>query len=235
MEEVKIDSLTLHAEALTTPRMLTEQFEALKDHIDKHGQLEPATTYRGKIVDGRHRWLALQELGIETIKIERMPNNSTLRDIKNIVRGKETRRHETASQLAITAYRLTLDKNDPLTQADACSKVGANRKRVSEAKKIATVYGRSDILELLFNGEKFNTGTTHVPFYTDSLGTILKWLSEYGVISGANSKIGLEPRTELTEDEQSIVNQYINVLKKESAIVQQEVINMGYAMLKEEE
>jgi len=232
MELMKIEELSLHPEALTTPRMVTEQFEALKAHIDQHGQLEPATLYRGRIVDGRHRWLALQELGVESMKVEKMANNATLQDIKDVVRGKETRRHETSAQLAITAYRLTLDSVNPLTQVEASSKVGANRKRVSEVKKIDTIYQRPDILELLFNGEKFNTGTASIPFWTDSLGTILRWLAEYGTIIGKDKDIGLEPRTELTEDEHVIVNKFMSALGKESTIVQAQVAKEAYSLVK---
>jgi len=233
MEILETESLVLHPEALATPRMNVEQFEALKDHIDKHGQLEPVTTYRGKIVDGRHRWLVLQELGIGTIKAVKMANNSTLQQIKDVVIGKETRRHETASQLAIRAYKHILGSTDKISQAEAAKMFGANVKRISEAKKIAVTYNRPDILELLFDGEKFNTGTTDIPFLTDSLGTILRWLADNWTIKNSEVQIGLEPRTELTETEQLIVNKFLAVLKKESEIVRTEVIKVGYAMLKE--
>lgn len=230
---MKCDELSLHAEALTTPRMTEEQYEALKADIGAKGQLEPVLLHRAKIVDGRHRWLILQELGIKDILVNKMAHKSTLRDIKDTVRSKETRRHETAAQLAITAYRLTLSEN--LTQVEASNTVGANRKRVVEAKKIAVTYQRPDILELLFNGEKFNTGTESIPFWTDSLGTILKWLAEHGTLVGQGSYIGIEPRTELTEDEQVIVNKYMNALSRESIMVKAEVAKQAYAMAKGDE
>lgn len=233
VEKMKCGDLSLHDEALTTPRMQVEQFEALKADIEVKGQLEPVLLHRAKIVDGRHRWLVLQELGIEDIMVIKMPYNSTIRDIKDAVRSKETRRHETPAQLAVTAYRLTLAED--LTQQEASNKVGANRKRVSEAKKIAATYQRPDILEVLFNGEKFNTGTESIPFWTDSLGTILKWLAEHGTLVGQGSYIGIEPRTELTEDEQVIVNKYMNALSRESIMVKAEVAKQAYAMAKGDE
>ena len=44
--------LVLHPEALATPKMNQEQYEALKANIEMFGQLDPVTVYRGKIVDG---------------------------------------------------------------------------------------------------------------------------------------------------------------------------------------
>ena len=54
------DELSLHPEALSTPRMSEVAFEALKRDIEMQGQLEPVIAYRGKICDGRHRWLIIR-------------------------------------------------------------------------------------------------------------------------------------------------------------------------------
>ena len=230
---VDIDSLSVHDEALSTPRMSTEQFESLKASLDSYGQMEPAIVYRGKIVDGRHRWLALKELKADTIKITKMPNNSTLADIKIVVRAKETRRHETASQLAISAYNYILASKTNVTQDEASKIFGVPTKRIGEAKKIDTFYGRRDILDLLFNGGKFNTGTAHIPFLTDSLGTILRWLAEHGqVMSSEDKDIGISARVQLTEDEQVIINKYMAAIRKESLLVKDEVARMLYAEIK---
>ena len=227
--------LTLHVEALATPKMNAENFEALKKDIEINGQLDPITVYRGKIVDGRHRWIILQELGVDTIKYKKMPNNSTLKDIKAMVNSRETRRHESASQLAIRAYRIKMDPtNDCDSFSEASDKVGANRKRVSEVKKVIELYGRNDIVELLFAGEKFNIGTDRIPFWTDSLGTILNWLVEHGTVIGAKKQvIGIQPRKELTEDEQLLITTFMNAVSKESVFVQEAIADAMYTRLKE--
>ena len=227
--------LVLHPEALATPKMNQEQYEALKANVEMFGQLDPITVYRGKIVDGRHRWLILQELGIDTIKYKKMPNNSTLKEIKSMVNSRETRRHESASQLAIRAYRIKVAKDSTCTSfSEAADLVGVPRKRVSEVKKIIETYGRNDIIELLFAGEKFNTGTVQIPFWTDSLGTILNWLSEHGTVVGAKQqKASIEPRKELTEDEQLLVNSYVTALKKESDLVLEHIAHALYSKVKE--
>lgn len=227
--------LTLHPEALNTPRMNSENFEALKRDIELRGQIDPVIVYRGKIVDGRHRWIILQELGIDTIKYKKMPNNSTLKDIKAMVNSKETRRHESVAQLAIRAYRYKLSPESNCDSfSEAADIIGVPRKRVSEVKKIIEVYGRNDIIEWIFAGEKFNTGTERIPFLTDSLGTILNWLAEHGTIVGAKKKIvGIKPRNELTEDEQLLITTFLNAVDKESVFVQEAIADALYTRLKE--
>lgn len=226
--------LVLHPEALATPKMNAEQYESLKRDIEIQGQLDPITTYRGKIVDGRHRWLIIQELGIDTIKYKKMPNNSKLQDIKDIVNSREMRRHETASQLAIRAYRLKTDPKLNITSfSNASDIVGANRKRVGEVKKIVELYGRNDIIELLFAGEKFNTGSERVPFWTDSLGTILNWLAENAIVVGKEiNATKIKPEQELSEEQQLLVNTYLKALDKECELVRESVVKAVYSKLK---
>ena len=230
MEILNVNELVLHPLAKSTPRMSEEQYAALKASIDSIGQQDPILVYRMKIIDGRHRWLILQELGIKTIKVDKLPNNTTMDELNAIVTAKEVRRHETASQLAIRAYRLSLQ--DGYTQLSAASALGANRKRVGEAKKIIETYGRGDIVELIHQGKKFNTGTDKVPFWTDSLGTILRWLAEHSRID-TEQDTKVKPREELTESEIALVNAYFNTLRKESTLVQSELVDMLYASIKE--
>lgn len=227
--------LALHPEALATPRMSTTAYEALKRDIEINGQLDPVLVYRGKIIDGRHRWLILSELEAPEIKYILLPNNTTLTEIRRLVQSKETRRHETAGQLAIRAYRLKIQANSPYkSMADAAESIGANPKRVSEVKKIIEVYGRNDIIELLFNGEQFNTGTTRVPFWTDSLPTILRWLAEHGTIVGVNKKAAtIKPRRELTMDEELYVDSMFNAAMGEATVVIEALAERLYAYAKE--
>lgn len=227
--------LVLHPEALATPKMSEDNYNALKDDIELNGQIDPVTTYRGKIVDGRHRWLILQELEIDTIMYTKLPNNITLAEIKQLVQSKELRRHETAAQLAIRAYRLkTAPDSQYKSFAKAAQAVGANPKRIVEIKKIVELYGRPDIVELLFNGEMFNTGSDSVPFWTDSAGTVLRWLEEHGTLVGSGARVAeIKPRKELTEDEQHLVTSYIAALSKESALVLEHIANELYSRVKE--
>lgn len=57
--------MELHNLALLFPAMSDEEFAELKSDIKRNGLLEPIITYQGKIIDGRHRYQACTELGIE--------------------------------------------------------------------------------------------------------------------------------------------------------------------------
>ena len=232
--ELDITTLSIHDEALATPRMLEVQYESLKADIEQNGQLDPVVIYRGKIVDGRHRFLILNELNIKTITCFKMPNNATLSDIKKLVRSKETRRHETATQLAISALRHITKSNEKMTQAEASKMFGVGPKAIGFAKKILVDYKREDLLDILFDGGKINIGTSYQPFMTDSLKTIVNWLDDNKATSVEN-KIGITARTELTEDENIIVNQFVRSVQKESKFVLDEIANRIYSLVKGEE
>ena len=232
--ELDITTLSIHDEALATPRMLEVQYEALKADIEQNGQLDPVVIYRGKIVDGRHRFLILNELNMKTITCFKMPNNATISDIKKLVRSKETRRHETATQLAISALRHITKSNEKMTQAEASKMFGVGPKAIGFAKKILVDYKREDLLDILFDGGKINIGTSYQPFMTDSLKTIVNWLDENKATSVEN-KIGITARTELTEDENIIVNQFVRSVQKESKFVLDEIANRIYSLVKGEE
>ncbi len=223
----KISDLSIHELAATTPTMTTSQFDALVRDIDINGQLDPVVLYRGKIIDGRHRYRALIQLGVEFILCVKMTNNSTKEDIMTVIRSKETRRHESACQLAISAYRYMLSNPDKkLTQSDAANIFGANIKQLRKAMTIADKHKRPDILELLFNGDKLNIGSTYKPFATDSLITIDKWLSENrGVLSSDNNNTTI---VELTEDENVYSNRRFNEISTESARVQYDIAKRLY-------
>jgi len=51
-----------HPLALMFPPMVEPEFNELVEDIRKHGQLEPIRLYQGKILDGRNRCAACQQL-----------------------------------------------------------------------------------------------------------------------------------------------------------------------------
>ena len=196
--EMKIKELDLHPLALTTPRMTDINYTALLTDIELNGQLEPVTLFRGRIIDGRHRWLILQELGIEEINAVKLAPSTTIAELKAIVKSKETRRHETPTQLAITAYRMMVDSETKIAASKAADIVGADRRKVSDAKNIAVKYERLDILTNLFNGEKIDIGTSYIPRPTDSLPAILDWLA---VNSVKKANTDIRGQVQMTEEQ----------------------------------
>lgn len=140
--KLSIKDVSIHDEALATPIMTEDQYESLKQDIIENGQIDPVLLYRGKIVDGRHRYLILCELNSDTILATKMNNNSTINDIRKVVRSRETRRHETPTQLAISALRYLSNNVDKLTQAEVSKKFGVSSKTIGVARKISKDFGR---------------------------------------------------------------------------------------------
>jgi ParB-like chromosome segregation protein Spo0J len=98
----EMTDLKFHPVAAIFPMMDTVEFESLKADIQKHGQLEPIWTHDGKIIDGRNRYLACRELGIEPkIKEWEPVNGAELVDF--VISLNLQRRHLTASQKALVA------------------------------------------------------------------------------------------------------------------------------------
>lgn len=195
---IGVKDLELHPLALSMPIASDDNYTALKLDIEAHGQLEPVVLYRNRIIDGRHRWLILQELEVPTIKVTKLANNTTVKQLKQIVNSKEIRRHETLSQLAIRAYKLILESNTKMTQGEAGSLVGVARRYIGNCKTIAETYKRPDILETLFNGMFINIGTEYAPINTDKLPAIIEWLKSYTVVQKSKDTRG---EVEMTEDQ----------------------------------
>lgn len=92
-----------HPLSLVMPPMSAEEYAQLIDSIREHGQLEPVVLFEGQILDGRHRYQACQQLGIEPILREYSyeddgPSPATFSLVKNT-----HRRHLTTSQRAMVA------------------------------------------------------------------------------------------------------------------------------------
>ena len=109
--EIPIEGLEIHRITELNPMMEEEQYNALREDIRINGQLVPAIMYRGKIIDGRHRLLALKEIGEPTIKAVKLPNNYSLNSAMEVVESMEKRRHQDKTSMAIKGWKLW--KEDP--------------------------------------------------------------------------------------------------------------------------
>ena len=80
--------------------MTAEEYAALKEDIAKHGLREAIWVHDGKIIDGRNRWNACQELNM-TPRFREWDGNGSL--VAFIVTMNLHRRHLTSSQRAMVA------------------------------------------------------------------------------------------------------------------------------------
>lgn len=154
--------MQFHEVANIFPLMGDEEYAALRDDIAKNGQLQPVYTYQGKIVDGRNRYRACLDLGIEPTSEEWSGVGSLASFVVSL---NLKRRHLTSGQKAAVAleilpmledeararYKATVGRPsnaekssqkidaiiDPARAAEQAAQiVGTNRQYVSDAKRI---------------------------------------------------------------------------------------------------
>lgn len=208
IQTVNIKDIKIHRYAELTPRMIPEQFEALKMDIKVNGQLEPIKLSGTNCYDGRHRIAALTELGSETVEAL-VDNSLSDSDIKSQVLSLENRRHQTPTQLAIMAYKeylmLSSDNETKESQGSVAQRFGVSRKNLVEVKSL---HDRApDLIDFLFNGNKFNIGTTVNPSYTNNVRAINAYIKTERIDRMSEPK-----EFKLTVEESEYVNEIANDL-----------------------
>lgn len=130
-----------HALADAFPLITGEAFDELKRDIEKHGQLEPVVMFEGKILDGRNRWRAMQELGLphREVKLDKDVDPVAYVWSKNAVR-----RQLTPAQKALAATKLVTakhggqspDDTDKVTVGKAAQMAQVGERSVQRAKRV---------------------------------------------------------------------------------------------------
>jgi len=102
----------IHPAALLFPAMTAEEYAALRDDIREHGLLHPIVMHDEQILDGRHRYRACVELGIEPETTYYLGECGS--PISFVLSENAKRRHLDKSQLAAIAVEAL-----PLYEAEA--------------------------------------------------------------------------------------------------------------------
>lgn len=123
-----VTHLEVHPLAQLFPLMAEDEYEALRDDIERNGLLEPIwLSGDGKIVDGRHRYRACEELGREP---ETLATDYGERDLPEILMSLNMRRrHLNESQRAMVAARLK-----PYLSKEARARMGHPKDPVKRPK-----------------------------------------------------------------------------------------------------
>lgn len=125
--------MKIHPIADIFPRMFVEDFAALRDDIAAYGVREPVWTWNKQLIDGRHRLLACEELGI---KCPTREYDGTEADLVPFVLSLNLRRrHLDASQRAMVAASIPpIGGRIKIEQAAELMNVGT--RSVERAKKV---------------------------------------------------------------------------------------------------
>jgi len=145
------ENLTAHPAAEIFPRMSEREFQQLKDDIDVNGQRQPIIKCDGQILDGRHRYRACTELGVEP-RCEEYAGNDPL---GFVIGANVLRRHLSTSQRAMSAAKASDSKHGGnrskpqicgLTHAGVATIFNVSKRSVETASKLlkAAREGRVD-------------------------------------------------------------------------------------------
>lgn len=144
-ENVKIGSrrvdIDTHPAADVFPLLTAAELDALVADVSKHGLRQRPTLDSGgaRLIDGRNRLLACQQLGIDP-EFEFLPNGTDA--IAFVVSANIQRRHLTASQRALAAARISQlrqgrkQAGTEMTQGGAAQLLGVSDRSVRRARVV---------------------------------------------------------------------------------------------------
>jgi len=191
MKVLKLEEVEVHSLAKALPKMTADQYEAFKADIDDNGQKVPVKVYRGKIIDGRHRYLALKDLEVRTINAEVLDSTLAIADIEALVFSLEKRRHQSPTQLAVFAwnvYKARKETDRSVSQGNVAKEFGTTRAMTARVTKLAKIAGMV-VIEHLKDGGKVNISVDGKVLYTDSLLSIINFYSRDNLDRLENSTI----------------------------------------------
>lgn len=156
----------VHPAATLFPMMDAESFERLKADIKENGQEKPITFFDGKLLDGRNRMMACQDLGIEPLSEEiEDAGDGSFDPFKWVLSMNLHRRHLTESQRAMVAAKLAKLKRGeigngrkvegqicPPTVEQAASMLNVSSGSVKSAKQVLE-HGSKEIIEAVEQGQ----------------------------------------------------------------------------------
>lgn len=152
----------VHPVADIFPSMRAAEYEALRENIREHGQREPAWTWHGQIIDGRHRARVCDELGIDLQCREYDGDEATL--VPFVVSLNLHRRHLDESQRAMVAARLANLRDGQradraasidapaVTQTQAAELLNVSRPSVQRAREVIDK-GAPELVQAVERGE----------------------------------------------------------------------------------
>lgn len=156
----KLSDVKFHKSSKKNRTQNAKEFAAQLQSMAELGQIEPVKLFRGALVDGRHRYWALKDLGIEYIKYVDLPYDTTLDGLEAIAEGTEVRRADTPAQKAAKAY-MDYMQNSKAEDANTryyATKHATTHGSISKMGKIADKLGNDVVKAIYQKGETFVNG-----------------------------------------------------------------------------
>ena len=128
------------------PDMPPEDFARLVDSIQEDGLMDPITVWRGQVIDGRHRYAACAEAGVER-RFEYLGDDAD--PLRYILARNDLRRHLDESRRAVVAHKLSASSapgrprkenganlHSSFTQGEAAALLRVSRRTVAHAARV---------------------------------------------------------------------------------------------------
>ena len=128
------------------PEMTPEDFARLVVSIRQDGLMDPITVWRGQVIDGRHRYAACAEAGVER-RFEYLDDDAD--PLRYILARNDLRRHLDESRRAVVAHKLSASSapgrprkencanlHSSFTQGEAAALLRVSRRTVAHAARV---------------------------------------------------------------------------------------------------
>ena len=152
------EQLEIHPIANLFPEMSEFQFEELKKDIKQHGLKMPILTYRGKVVDGRHRLRACTVLGMEAKYAELEAANDKSAE-QAVISINLQRRHFNETERSMMAASLTNSSRGTnqhtagaVSQKQVAEELGISVDSVQRGKKVLN-HGVPELIAAVSDGK----------------------------------------------------------------------------------
>ena len=197
-------ALTLDPCCEAFPPMRHDEFLGLKASIQRNGQQEPIIVWNDRIVDGRHRLKACQELGLEPV-FKRLSCDYA-QAVSAAFAANINRRQLKTGQLALLAGQLATRKPGQtkaakhveavLSQAEAATLFGVSRDAVQKACRL--ILGNNTVLLDSVHNGSMKLNEAYVTAKTGKSGlrakTTQKEREALQVVAGLKERLGEESR-----------------------------------------
>ena len=144
-ESCPAEPVVFHEYANLFPMLTGDAYDAFVEDVEANGVQQPIVMLGNAILDGRNRYLAARQLGIEFPVTDYEGNDP----LAFVISHNLARRHLTESQRAMVASKLAnLKKHDnqhtvdgqicPTTNANAADMLNVSERSVNTARKVRT-------------------------------------------------------------------------------------------------
>ena len=173
------------------PMAIESEQAVLTQDIKANGQRDPIVLWKGEVVDGRCRQLALTTLG-NHILYKELDSNLTENEVRVFVKSVNTRRNLTTTQKIMTACRESLRPSNGKSVGAIAKEWGIGYVILNNARYIAK--HKPELVDPLFNGNTVEITDKHGnKVHTNKVTAVYSWLKKNEELVKEDTTYGWKP------------------------------------------